>query len=190
MSGDDEDLDSLIKNVFAGSEDAATAFVDQYGPWVLQVVRESLDPRMRTQFDSLDFVQDVWAAFFANPPPEGKFKRAEKLAAFLRDIAHNKVVDAARRLTSDKRAARCEHSLDDSATAESKWFIANQPTPSEEVKGQEAWEGLLAGQPIVYRRILILLREGKTAVEVAAELGIHVRTVQRLIVKLLSRPKQ
>jgi RNA polymerase sigma factor (sigma-70 family) len=189
MGDNNEDLCLLMKNVLAGSEDAATAFVDRYGPWVLQVVREKLDPRMRTQFDSLDFVQDVWAAFFANPPPEGNFKRPEKLAAFLRDIAHNKVVDAARRLACDKRDAKCQYSLDDSATAESKWFIANQPTPSEEVKGQEAWEQLLAGQPIVYRRILILLREGKSAADVAAELGIHVRTVQRFIVKLLSRPK-
>jgi RNA polymerase sigma factor (sigma-70 family) len=178
-----------MKNVLAGSEDAAMAFLDRYGPWVLQVVRENLNPGMRTQFDSLDFVQDVWAAFFANPPPEGKFKRPEELAAFLRGIAHNKVIDAARRLASDNRDAKREQSLNDSATAESKWFIANQPTPSEEVKGQEAWEGLLAGQPIVYRRILILLRDGRTAVEVAAELGIHVRTVQRLIVKILARHK-
>jgi hypothetical protein len=84
MGGNDEDLCLLMKNVFAGSEDAATAFVDRYGPWVLQVVREKLDPRLRPQFDSLDFVQDVWAAFFANPLPEGKFKGPEKLAAFLR----------------------------------------------------------------------------------------------------------
>jgi RNA polymerase sigma factor (sigma-70 family) len=189
MGGNSESLILLMKNVLAGSENAATEFVDRYGAWVLQVVREKLNSRMRTQFDSLDFVQDVWAAFFANPPCEENLQRPEKMAAFLRDLAHNKIVDAARRLACRKRDGKYEHSLNDSATVESEWLIANQPTPSEEIKGEEAWEVMLAGQPIVYRRILILLREGRTTAEVAEELGINIRTVQRLVAKMLARQK-
>jgi DNA-directed RNA polymerase specialized sigma24 family protein len=187
--GEDEDFHLLVKKVVAGSNEAAELLLARYGTRVLQAVRAGLSPRMRSKFDSLDFVQDVWAAFFANLPGEGKFDRPEQLAAFLRRIARNKVAEATRLLMGNHGGANRERSLD-SSTAESRWLIAaNQPTPSEEVKGHEAWEELLDSQPIVYQRILILLRSGESPANIAAELGISVRTVQRFIVKLLARQK-
>ena len=190
MDGEDEDFHLLMKRVVAGSNQAAEVLLARYGTRVHQAVRAGLSPQLRSKFDSLDFVQDVWAAFFANLRGAGKFNRPEELAAFLRRIARNKVAEAARQVIGNRRGKKRERSLD-SSTAESRWLIAaNQPTPSEEVKGHEAWEELLDSQPIVYQRILVLLREGETPAKIAAQLGIHVRTVQRLLVKLLARQKR
>ena len=52
---------------------------------------------MRSKFDSVDFVQMVWASFFANPEQIAKFKESEQLIAYLASMARNKVVEETRR---------------------------------------------------------------------------------------------
>jgi len=47
---------------------------------------------------------------------------------------------------------------------------------------------LLRGQPVHYQRILIALYQGKTQQQVAAELGVNVRTVRRVIEKVIPEP--
>src|ERR1700722_1770386 len=175
MSGDDQEFLLLMKRIQAGSEEAASALLERYGRDVLRAVRSGLSPQLRSKFDSQDFVQDVWASFFANPPAGGKFDHPRRLIAFLRRIACNKVANAARQhIGAQARPANRERLLKDSG-ANPKWFIANQPSPSEEVKGRETWDRLLKGQPIVYQRIIVLLLEGKSTTQIAAEMGIHAR---------------
>jgi RNA polymerase sigma factor (sigma-70 family) len=191
MSGNDQEFLLLMKRIQQGSEEAASALLERYGRDVLSAVRSGLSPQLRSKFDSQDFVQDVWASFFANPPAEGKFDHPRRLIAFLRRIASNKVANAARHYNgAEARQANREWSLNDSGAVNPKWFIANQPSPSEEVKGRETWDRLLEGQPIVYQRIIVLLLEGKSTTQIAAELGIHTRSVQRFITKLWSRWKK
>jgi RNA polymerase sigma factor (sigma-70 family) len=189
MSGTNDEFRQLMERVVAGSDSAATQLLDRYGPAVLQAVRRRLSRQLRSKFDSLDFVQDVWASFFANPPSERRLHRPEMLVAFLARVARNKVVDATRqRLKGAKHNVNREHSLDHSTVGGPEAVPANQATPSEVVSRDEEWVRLLDGQPLVYRRILILLREGKTLAEIATELQIHPRTIRRLIDKLLPRP--
>jgi RNA polymerase sigma-70 factor (ECF subfamily) len=133
----------------------------------------------------VDFVQDVWASFFANPPQRGTFVNPEHLVAFLAKIASNKVVDATRqRLQTEVHNVNRELSLNH---PKQRWFeppAVNQPTPSEVFTGRELWERLLRDQPLVYQRVLILRRDGKDLDEIATEMGIHSRTVRRILDKL------
>jgi RNA polymerase sigma-70 factor (ECF subfamily) len=177
-----------IDRVIAGDQDAATALLERYGPALLQAVRRRLSKRLRTKFDSLDFVQDVWASFFANPPAGHLFDGPDQLVAFLTQVARNKVVDATRqRLVGQKFSVNREQSLDNSTIGGPGEVQGNQSTPSEIVGRREQWDQLLQEQPLVYRGILVLWREGKARSEIAAELGIHPRTVQRVIEKVLPR---
>jgi RNA polymerase sigma factor (sigma-70 family) len=188
MTDNDDEFRQLMERVTAGSDDAAAQLLRRYGPAVLQAVRRRLNRQLRSKFDSLDFVQDVWASFFANPPSESRMHRPEMLVAFLARVARNKVIDATRqRLQGTKHNVSREHSLDNSTAGGPAAVPANQATPSEVVSGDEEWLRLLESQPIVYRRILILLREGKKTAEIAAELQMHPRTVRRMIDKLLPR---
>jgi RNA polymerase sigma factor (sigma-70 family) len=186
MTGPDDEFRLLMERVVAGDDDAAAELLRGYGPAVLGAVRRRLNKQLRSRFDSLDFVQDVWASFFANPPSSNHVGRPHLLVAFLTRVARNKVVDATRRgLQGGKHSVKREQSLDNSTFGGPAAVPAQQATPSEAVSRDEEWDRLLDAQPVVYRRILILLREGRTAKEIAKELQIHPRTVGRLVEKLV-----
>jgi DNA-directed RNA polymerase specialized sigma24 family protein len=140
---------------------------------------------MRPSFDSLDFAQDVWASFFAEDAAPRVFKTPAEFVAFLAKLAHNKVVDASRRrLKAPGHEEAPVRSIDDSLTFDKDQLVARQPTPSQVVSKEDEWTTFLQGQKLLYRRIYILFREGKTLLQIAEELNIHVRTVNRVVNRL------
>ena len=86
-----------MRGVREGSQDAGWKLVETYGPHILRVVRRSLSQDLRTKFDSIDFVQAVWASIFAEPTRLATFEQPEQLIAYLAAVARNKVVDEFRR---------------------------------------------------------------------------------------------
>src|SRR5271166_2326937 len=126
MSVSDQNFPMLMKRVLAGSEEAAEQLHDEYGPIVRGAVRSNLSQQLRSKFDSLEFVQEVWAAFFGNLPAEDKFDRPERLIAFLKAIAYNKIAKAARRcLAREQDTARRECSLDREGAVPPAWIVAH-----------------------------------------------------------------
>ncbi len=185
MSEAPDDFAALMQGVRAGSEEAARQLVERFGPRILRVVRRRLNPKLRSKFDSLDFQQDVWASFFADPSDK-TFDRPEALAAFLATMARNKVLMAVRqRCQLQKYNVDREHSLDGSAAYAAHGVAGPDPTPSQLAVAQEKWDQLLKGHPPRYQRILILLRQGHTQVQISQQLGIDERSVRRIIRKLL-----
>ena len=167
-----------MQRVLSGSEEAAKQLFDGYAPYLLSAIRRRLGRRIRSTFDTQDFAQDVWASFFAEAPRNRVFDSPAALVGFLTVLARNKVVDAARQRTqTQKRDINREQSLDDSRRFNKAILIGNDPTPSQVLMTQEEWGAFLGKQPPVYRRVLILLRAGKSQIEIAKELGVHPRTV-------------
>src|SRR4051794_32985156 len=102
----------LMERLRSGSSDAPHELLDRYGPHVLRVIRHRLDRRLRKEFDSLDFFQDVWKSFFEAPPPGRAFDGPDALIAYLAQVAQHKVIDAyRRRLQTRKHDRGREHSL-------------------------------------------------------------------------------
>lgn len=181
MAKSDEEFHALMQEVLAGSDAAAKELFRDYEPFLLRAIRRKLSKRIRPKFDSIDFTQDVWASFFAREPEHRVFETSDDLMAFLTRLAQNKVTDAARQqFRAQKYNVNREQSMDDSTRFDKDWLRGADPTPSQIVMSQEEWQEFLRKQPLVYRRILILLREGKTAAVIAQELNIHPRTVQRV----------
>src|SRR5262245_19785193 len=77
------ELNSLLTRVRAGDEAAVREMIDVYGPTILRAVRMGLPAKLRSKFDSVDFVQDVWGSFFANLPQGSAFREPQDLVAFL-----------------------------------------------------------------------------------------------------------
>jgi RNA polymerase sigma-70 factor (ECF subfamily) len=176
------DFGQLIQEVRDGSEEAARQLVEQYGPHILRVVRRRLNRDLRAKFDSVDFVQAVWASFFADRPGLQRFRGPEDVANFLAAMASNKVIDETRRrLHTRKRDVSREEVLPESV------LVAPQPTPSEVVSVQEQWDQLLVGQPAHYQKILRLRREGVNCKDIAAQLHLNEKTVRRVVQKLLPK---
>jgi len=180
-----DEFAALMQRVQAGCRQSIEAFLQQYGPYIRIAVRRRLHQRLRSKFDSLDFVQDVWASFFADVPAGVEFKSPEDLIAFLGKLARNKVVETVRaRMLRQSRDINRERPLEQNAALLEN-LHANTPTPSEVVMGREEWDLLLDNQPLVHRHILSRVRDGKTSDSIADELGISLRTVRRVIKKNL-----
>src|SRR5688572_27661706 len=180
------DFVRLIAKVQAGDEAAARKLYERYGPLIVRAVRRRLHARLRSKFDSIDFAQDVWASFFSNVIAKYELNSPEQLVTLLTTMARNKVVETVR-----TRTQRQKYNVHREASLESHHGGADnlpavQQTPSQIVMGREAWDRLLARQPPVYRRILLLLREGEAPEKIAEALGLSARTVQRVIRKLNS----
>ena len=86
-----------MEQVRSGSTDAVWRLIEDYGPHIQRVVRRRLDQRMRSKFDSQDFVQMVWASFFRNPVEMSSFDEPEDLLRYLSAMARHKVVNEHRR---------------------------------------------------------------------------------------------
>ena len=182
---EDDEFSALMERVLAGSEDAARELVEDYGAYILFVVRRRLHNQLRAKFDSRDFEQDVWASFFADLPQRQPFQTPEELIAFLTTLARNKVVEAVRqRLVGRQYSIHRETPLDEAVASNEGTLAARQATPSEVAMGREEWERLLEGQPVAYRRILMLLQQGKSLVETARQLDLSERTVRRVVEKV------
>ncbi|MFO0901971.1 MAG: ECF-type sigma factor [Pirellulales bacterium] len=194
MHSVEPDFPAFLARVRAGEPDAVERFIADFGPWVLQTIRKRLNHYMRSQFDSVDFLQGVWASVFRRPECLGTVSSPAAALRILRRIAHNQVLDVARRsLFALKRDARRESSTD---TVNQVAQILPQlpdhrtPSPSEICRAREQWERLLAAQPQHLRQIPLLRCLGATTEEIAAKLGLHERTVRKVIEKLEDAAKR
>jgi len=179
---------ALMQRVGAGSQEAARELVERYGPHILRIVRRRLDRALRSKFDSADFVQAVWASFFALPLDRYHFDRSQALVAFLIELARNKVVEVVRqRLQTQKYNINRERSLEDARAGYAGCLVAHEPSPADVAIAREEWDRLLKEQPQHYQEILASLGSGETQREVAQRLGINERTIRRVIRKLSPR---
>jgi RNA polymerase sigma-70 factor (ECF subfamily) len=181
------ELRSFLARIRAGDERAARELLARYEPQVRLVVRRQLPKLLRSRFDSLDFLQSVWASFFRRlrAGPE-RFEDPRFLVGFLTRVARNKVIDQYRRAASLKQDMHREESLSPGG-ARSREPIADQDTPSELAVANEALGRLRAWLPADRRRILGLKVEGLTSREIAERLGMSERTVRRALEDLRRR---
>jgi hypothetical protein len=184
----DAELHSLLQDVINGSEDAARTLFDKYREPLLYLIRRRLTKQLRARFDSIDIAQDVWASFFSEPLEKRAFRTSEQLIAFLAELARNKVKDTEKRVVhAKKRSAERDFSMDDSHRFDKHALPGPDATPSQIVMSREEWTRFLGAQPPVYRKIFLLMRDGKTNLEISAELGISDRLIRRVMSRLTSQ---
>jgi RNA polymerase sigma factor (sigma-70 family) len=188
MAAPEQDFQQLLEQIQSGVPDAAQRFIDRFGQHILRVIRRRLEKKLRPKFDSCDFLQDVLASFFLNPPPPSAFASPDALFAFLTTMARNKVVEKVRqRLVLKRYNVNREHSLDGSARYLAGDLEGQEPTPSEVAVAKEQWSDMLRDQPDHYRQILDLLRQGFGYLEIAQKLNLSAKMVQRLVNRLQPR---
>jgi RNA polymerase sigma factor (sigma-70 family) len=186
MADQNAEFAELWGRVLAGDRDAARDFHALYGTYILYAVRRKLHKRLRSKFDSLDFVQDVWASFFTDNLNQLAFNSPEDLIKFLTSMARKKVLQAGRtRLRQQKYNVHREEISLNTGLRGGDAFPAVQSTPSEILMSREEWLRFLNKQPPVHRAIFILLRLGKSSATIAEELGISQRSVNRVLRSLV-----
>ena len=186
MNDHSTEFATLLDEISRGSEEATRNFIDLYGPHVQRAVRRRLNVRMRSRFDSHDFMQAVWASFFARLPDlRDVLERPSSIIRFLARMASNKVVDEYRRcFESEKNNVLREQRITDDLSPSGRH---RPPRPSEFAIAHEQWARLVEGQPEHYQQILTLRVAGETHKEIARRLNVSERTVRRVIKKLAER---
>lgn len=113
---DEQGFRDLIRRVRAGDARAAEQLVREYQDEIRRIVRIRLtDPRLRTDFESMDICQSVLGNFFARVAV-GQFdlEKPEDLLKLLATMAVNKVKDHWRKAQAQKRGRRTVQQPDDS----------------------------------------------------------------------------
>jgi RNA polymerase sigma factor (sigma-70 family) len=186
MAEQNSDFHSLVRRVREGSEDAAWELVNQYGESIRRAVRRALNERLRSKFDSLDFVQVVWNSLFRARDKLDQFDHPEELAAYLVKMARNKVgMEVRRRLMTEKYNVGHEQSLNQLCTRDGPDIPSRQPSPVDVAVAREQWDRLLQDQPPHYRQIIHLRLQGYTYQSIAKVVHLDECTVRRFLKKLL-----
>lgn len=182
---DTDAFQHLLGRVQAGEPAALNELLSEYGGFVRAAVRRKLHQRLRSQYDSLDFVQDIWASLLMLPPERYRFETPEALVAFLGRVANNKVTDVFRkRFNTKKHAITREESLADAVETNEMDVEGSESTPSMVAMAAEQWEALLAELPPGHRPILEKLRDGYEYEQIAQEAGVSLSTVNRVVRRL------
>jgi RNA polymerase sigma factor (sigma-70 family) len=177
------DFELLLQQARAGDGDAARRLCQEHSETLRRVVRRHLDRKLRREFESDDFLQSVWASFFARMNGTRPFRSRQEFEQYLCAVARNKVIDTGRRrLHTLKHAAVKQESW--SRKAERAAF-GREPTPSQAIIGNERWEEMRASLPPIQQEMLDMLRQGYTHREIAQRFKMHPKVVQRLLHCLL-----
>jgi RNA polymerase sigma-70 factor (ECF subfamily) len=187
---DQDDFASLLTRAEAGDPVAMRA-LQQVERDIRLMVRIRLPRALRPQFDSMDFVQDVWQSFFRvfhdNPD---RFANTDFLRRFLAGMARNKVLEEHRRRTlGQKYDVRREEPLyikrgDREIPRE---IVAQGPSPVEDAQARERVAQLVEGRSPIEAEIIKLRLSGVTFDEIARRTGLHERSVRRVLETVRNR---
>jgi RNA polymerase sigma-70 factor (ECF subfamily) len=160
---------ALLVRIRAGDPDAAAELLRVYEPHLRRAVRiEMRDERLRRILDSSDVCQSVLASFFVRMRlGQYELDRPEQLLALLAAMARNKVASRARKADVVRR----EEWNTDSWSKYKHLLISKAPGPGCEAAWRELLEAVRAALTDDERRLSDLRIEGRTWVEIAAELG-------------------
>jgi RNA polymerase sigma factor (sigma-70 family) len=171
---------NAIDRICSGSEEAIWEFIEEYGPHIQRVVRRRLNQSLRAKFDSVDFVQMVWASLFADLTKIKQMRDPKELIMYLAGMARNKVLEETRRrMQCERYNVRKEQPLSSSDLSEAR-SVTGHDTPSQHLIAKERLQKLM-GTSQRDQRILQMRLKGSTYVEIAKAMGINERTVRQII---------
>jgi RNA polymerase sigma factor (sigma-70 family) len=188
VMSNDHEFNDLLRRAMAGDDKAIRDFLSRFEQEVQTMVRSRLPKKLRTQFDSTDFVQSVWKSFFVDSDCRD-FDNVEHLRGFLFGMVRNKVSEQHRRLTKTGKydLAREERLYVRRGEREvPREVLSPEPSPSAAVQAADRMAQLTAGRTPLEIEVLTLRRQGLTFAEIGERTGINERTVRRMIESIRS----
>ena len=150
---------------------------------VKKVIRRRMHASMKSQFDSVDFMQMVWASLLRNECASGIFRSTEHLKNYMTSVARNKVGEAYRQnFRYQKRNVGFETQLIDLDVDELEVDLTETPSAITVMR-----DICLKLEEMCNSRELRVINqrmEGYTNQEIAIELGVHARTVRKILSRI------
>ncbi|MFV1966693.1 MAG: RNA polymerase sigma factor [Pirellulaceae bacterium] len=184
MSEHNSEFRQALECACSGSQEDFCELIERFGPHIKMVVRKKLHHRMRSKFDTVDFVQMVWASFFADSERRKRINDPDELLRYLVKMAANKVIEESRRrLKYQKHNVNRELPLRN-AEAIGASSRKRSDTPSQIAIARERYAHIIRNRSERDRRIVEMRMHGVTFDEISKKLGIHERTARHVIAKL------
>lgn len=179
MNDDTTRFQNLLRELQAGSQEAARELLVRYGSHVLRCIRVRLPRRIRPQYDSIDFAQLIWKSVFTDPQRFGEIDSPEHFERLLAGMVRNKVCHIQRHLDTQKNNIVRQVPLDEEDADTHP--ASRDPTPSDVAVFREQWRELEAGGDERLMQVIELRYEGNTWEEIAARLDINESTARKVI---------
>jgi RNA polymerase sigma-70 factor (ECF subfamily) len=180
-----DDFSDCMTRAKAGDPAAIRDILSRFEKEVRIMVRARLPRKLRSQFDSIDFVQAVWQSFFSDfQREERRFETEQHLRKFLAGVVRNKVFEQHRRLTRTEKydLAREERLYVRRGDRDvPRDVVSPEPSPSQAAQASDRLEQLTAGRSSLEVRVITLRHQGMTFAEIATETGVNERTARRII---------
>jgi RNA polymerase sigma-70 factor (ECF subfamily) len=178
-------FEELLRRVRAGDQAAARELVQRYEPTIRRAVRFRLaDSHLGRLLDSMDICQSVLASFFLRAAAgQYNLEQPQQLVKLLTAMARNKLAFQARaqqRLCRDQRRVQSV-GLDEGV------FVAADPSPSQQVEGEEL---LREAQRLLSpdeREVLELRQEGLEWAVIAERLGGTAEGLRKKLARAVDR---
>jgi DNA-directed RNA polymerase specialized sigma24 family protein len=176
-----EKFRTLLRQAQAGSPDAARELYDTYVHYIRKCVRLRLWRKLRSKFDSQDFVQQVWLSFFRDGGSLPDFQSPAELLGYFKSMAEHKVTLEARNRQMKRRTIHREERV-----AEEESHVGNHPatripTPSAIAIVRERYDELVGQRPREMQDVAEMRLAGATFRQIAEELQIDEATARRVM---------
>ncbi len=183
------EFQGLLQRARDGDKDAGIAFVRRFGPNILKIIRRKYLPKdstLRPLIDSADLSQMAWMKMWEEVL-EGKPIRDEEefmkqfctVARQVFLMQHREQVQAAKRSRDREETSEAAENAPDASL-----------DPTVQTALREECRILLESTRGRDRQILIMIRDGYRTDEIAMELQVNVRTVQRALEAIRERMKR
>jgi DNA-directed RNA polymerase specialized sigma24 family protein len=131
---------TLMERVIQGDEQAAKELYERYHEPLIFIIRQRLNrsPQLRTQFDSMDFVQKVWEDILAHPEKLRDSSTLETFLKYLMGTACHEIQKAQRKYFAQKRDLRRRRHLSDPRVTAAAAAVADpRPDPAQQAAAHE-----------------------------------------------------
>lgn len=171
----EEWLTSIVEMQSGYEYDAVERFADR----LIRFAKVQMPLRVRQRVDPEDIVQSVFRSFFARHTNDRfEFREAEDVWRLLAAITYRKVLRSIRFHQQQQRDVRNETIEPESGQAVA---IDNAPTSSSLVVMMDLLDEILAQLPERHQKILSLRLEGYSVDEIAEQVSVSSRTVDRAL---------
>jgi RNA polymerase sigma-70 factor, ECF subfamily len=188
---DEQDLAGLVERAKTGDEAAIRDLLRRFENDVRIVVRARLPRALRSQFDTMDFVQAVWTSVLTKDGPDlTRFDNTRRLRGYLAKVATNKVFQEHRRRTQTQKfdLKRQEPLYVRQGGREVPRELAwPGPTPSQDAQAGDRLAQIVEGCSDSVLNIVALRQQGMTYAEIAERVGLHVDAVRRKVEPIRQR---